>query len=382
MVWWRKSSRSAALVAVGVLAVAGCTVSSDEPPSSTPVVTAQIPVANPAGERAAHTATSLASGLVLVVGGCVVDGCGLATKSTALVGDASTVRAGPPLNDARDSHTAVQVADGTVVVAGGFAAEGTPPLDSVEILEPRAAAWQTVGDLVTARGGHAAAALGGDRMLVAGGWVAPQTYTNTTEIFDARTEQFRPGPDLPVAVDGLAASSLDDGSVLVTGGQRRPGVASARAAVVTPEGELRVVGPMLHARFKHVSVTLPSGEVLIIGGTDDDQRLLNSTEIFDPSTGTFRAGPTMTTGRYKLSGSAAVLPDGRVVVAGGGSGVEVLDPSRLTSERLLDIPPMRSSFSTVNLVGDADLLILGGYDENIALTDLFTIVAIGDVPRA
>ena len=31
-------------------------------------------------ERAAHTATSLPSGAVLVAGGCVIDGCGTATE--------------------------------------------------------------------------------------------------------------------------------------------------------------------------------------------------------------------------------------------------------------------------------------------------------------
>ena len=124
---------------------------------------------------------------------------------------------------------------------------------------------------------------------------------------------------------GLAGTSLRDGSVLLTGGESRPGQATSLAVRVFRDGTLRRVGPRLTGRFKHTMVTLPSGEALVIGGTTDDQDLLADTEIFDPGSDEFRPGPRLRNGWYKISG-AAVLPDGRVVVAGGGPGVEVIDP--------------------------------------------------------
>jgi hypothetical protein len=69
----------------------------------------------------------------------------------------------------------------------------------------------------------------------------------------------------------------------------------------------------------------------VIGGTTDDVRLLASTEVFDPATGRFSPGPTMSEPRYKLTGGAATLSDGRVMVAGGGRTVEVLDVARRSS---------------------------------------------------
>ena len=273
-------------------------------------------------DRAVHTATTLTDGSVVVAGGCDADGCAEATASVEIVDEGGGIARGPSMTDARDTHTATLLPDGSVLVAGGFAGEGRPPLASAERLAKDASAWAAVGALATGRGGHAAAPLGTGGVLVAGGWVAPQTYTASTEIFDIEVGRFTAGPRLPVAVDGPAASTLPDGSVLVTGGQERPGVASSAAAVISPDGSMKQVGPLLHPRFKHTSVTLASGDVLVIGGTDDDEHLLRTTEIYRPETARFEPGPRMTAGRYKMTGSALALPDGRVVVAGGGPGVE------------------------------------------------------------
>ncbi len=240
--------------------------------------------------RAAHTMTALPGGGLLVAGGCVVDGCGTATTSAYVL---DGVRAEPtgPLGQPRDAHTATALPDGRVLVTGGFTAEGRAPLSSAEVYDPQTRRWTTSGSLRTARGGHAAGLLGDGRVLVAGGWVGYHTFTESTEIFEPATGRFAPGPSLPAAVLGLAATSLADGSVLLTGGESRPGQATRLAVRVLPDGTLRRVGPLITGRFKHTMVTLPSGQALVIGGTTDDQDLLADTEIFDPATDEFRAGP-------------------------------------------------------------------------------------------
>lgn len=100
---------------------------------------------------------------------------------------------------------------------------------------------------------------------------------------------------------------------------------------------------MGQARFKRTMVALGSGRILIIGGTSNDQDVLATTEIYDPATRRFTPGPTMSTGRYKLSGSAAVLPDGQIVVAGGGPGIELIDPEAGHSKRLSAVGSMYAS---------------------------------------
>lgn len=317
-------------------------------------------------QRAVHTATALPDGSVLVAGGCVVDGCGRATTSAVLLRDDGDVEVAP-MTSARDAHTATMLASGEVLVAGGFSGEGRPPLPGAEVYDPGTGRWAPTAPMQVGRGGHAAARLGDGRVVVAGGWVGPGRYTATSEIYDPGTGRFEPGPALPDAVDGLAAASLPNGSVLVTGGQTGPGVASANAVVLAPDGTLQPVGPLAQARFKHTMVGLPGGRVLVIGGTSTDEDLLSSTEVYDPATGRFTAGPTMHGGRYKLSGSATLLPDGRVAVAGGGPGIEVIDVARATSTPVPAADTAPASFSTASVVGP-DVRVVGGYDGRIRLT--------------
>ena len=356
------------LLAVSLLAAC----SPDLPPGATPTSpdatssSRASSSADPLAQRAAHTMTTLDDGSLLVAGGCVIDGCTNATASTAVLAVGGT-RPAQPMRDARDAHTATRLLDGSVLVVGGFGGEGRPPRASAEVYDPATGQWRVVGGLATARGGHAAALLGDGRVVVAGGWVRSRTYTASTEIYDPATERFGPGPDLPAAVDGLAATSLGDGSVLVVGGQREPGVASAAAARIRPDGTLLPVGALQRGRFKHALVTLPSGEAIALGGTSDDTVLLDTTEVFDPATGQFSPGPHLVAGRYKLSDGATVLPDGRIAIAGGGPGVELVDVSRGRSVALAGAGTRRSSFSTVGVLA-AELVVLGGYDERIALT--------------
>ncbi|MEP6560334.1 MAG: kelch repeat-containing protein, partial [Nakamurella sp.] len=192
-------------------------------------------------------------------------------------------------------------------------------------------------------------------------------YTDTTEIFDPAAGSFRPGPRLPVAVDGAAAATLADGSALVVGGQSSPSVATATAVLISPAGTVIVVGSMRHARFKHAAVTLTDGRMLVLGGTPDDVTLLASTEIYDPSTQEFTDGPVMRTGRYKLAGGVALTSAGEVIIAGGGSGAEVLNIAAGTTRPLDTVPVVRLSFSTVSVLGRS-VRVLGGYDEAIRLT--------------
>ncbi len=327
--------------------------------------------------RAAHTMTALRSGDLLVTGGCDVDGCTSATTSTLLVSGTSVTRVAD-LAQARDAHTAVRLADGRVLVVGGFAAEGQPPLASAELFDPETGRWTTTGALRLGRGGHAAALLGDGRVLVAGGWVGPSTYTDTTEIYDPGTGQFTPGPRLPVSVDGLAAAPLPDGCVLVVGGQVRSRVATNRAVTICPDEGLGEVGSLTTARFKHGIATLDSGQVLVLGGTPDDSRLLASTELYDPATRRFRPGPEMVSGRYKLTDSVAALPGDRVVVAGGGEGVELIDLPAGHSTAITQFSEGRQSFSTVG-VTHGQLALVGGYDESIRLTKTYRTVPVNDL---
>ena len=316
-------------------------------------------------DRAVHTATPLPDGSVLVAGGCDIDGCGRATASAFLL-TAQGAQPATPLAQPRDGHTATPLADGRVLVVGGYTAESTAPLATAEIFDPASGRWEPTAPLRVGRGGHATARLGDGRVLVVGGWDG-RAGTAQSEIFDPATGRWTAGPDLPDVVDGHSAIQLPDGDVLVAGGQVRPEVATAAAVVISADGRVRTVGPLHQARFKHTMLPWVDGTVLVIGGTSDDRTLLRTTEIYEPRSATFRPGPRLANPRYKLDGSAVRLPDGRVVVAGGGAGAEVLDPARAVGTLLAQVPDGVASSGTLSVVG-AELWLVGGYDHRVELT--------------
>jgi hypothetical protein len=367
---------AAVVLALGLVlpSAPGCGLGPQLPTPAPPSPTA----ASALARRAVHTATELGNGTALIAGGCDVDGCSAATATAALL-TPSGAQPIAPLLAPRDGHTAVLLSDGRVLIAGGYSGENRPPLATAETFEPAQGAWTSVGSMREPRGGHAAARLGDGRVLVAGGWRGPGTPVATSEIFDPRTNRFSAGPALPEAVDGLAATALPDGRVLLTGGHLGDQRAASTAVLVGADGRARTVRVRLRTpRFKHTAVALPSGRVLIIGGTVDDQELLRSTELFDPRTETFTAGPELVDGRYKLNESADVLPDGRVVVAGSGSGVEVVDAERNLSRVVPGLADVSGSFSSVSVVG-SQVWVLGGYDRQIRMTSTDRRIPIADL---
>ena len=356
--------RLAAGLAGAALLLLGCTPAASRPPVP-PADPTSSPAAATLAGRAVHTATPLAGGTVLVAGGCDIDGCGRATASTFLL-TAAGAQPAAPLTQARDGHTATPLADGRVLVVGGYAAESMPPLASAEIFDPATGRWAPTAPLRLVRGGHASARLGDGRVLVTGGWTG-RAATARTEIFEPVAGRWTAGPDLPRVVSGHSAIELPDGGILVVGGQTRPEVGSGAAVVISVDGRVRTVGSLREARFKHTVLPWVDGTVLVIGGTSDDRTLLRTTEIYDPRTEAFRPGPRLANPRYKLGGSAVRLPDGRVVVAGGGPGAELLDPGSATGALLTQVGDGVASYGTLSLVG-RELWFVGGYDERVDLT--------------
>src|SRR5438093_1327530 len=76
-------------------------------------------------------------------------------------------------------------------------------------------------------------------------------------------------------------------------------------------------GNLNTARAGHTATLLPSGKVLVAGGYNNDDFSVEeaSAELYDPTTGKWSITGSLHTRRH--GHTATLLPDGRVLVAGG-----------------------------------------------------------------
>lgn len=320
--------------------------------------------------RAAHTATVLPDGRLLVAGGMGAGGGSLSSAELFDVDGGSTGRL-PPLHHARVGHTATSLPDGRVVLVGGY--DGGY-LRSVEAFDPATGRFEDVGELREGRSGHTATPLADGRILIVGGIGRGWTFLASAELFDPRTGRSEPAGPLGVPRESHTATRLADGSVLITGGHRGRREAMevyAGAEVYDPAtNRFTPTGAMGTARHKHDAVLLADGRVLVIGGADrTDHRYFATTEVYDPAHGSFTAGPSMASSRYKIQGTSVRLPSGDVLVPTGARRAELLDASSLVFRTVEGEFPDAFYFSTATPLEGGDVLIVGGYGDGIRSTD-------------
>ncbi len=135
------------------------------------------------------------------------------------------------------------------------------------------------------------------------------------------------------------------------------GISEAKA-----EG-FKSVGLLDTPRVAPTGSLLPNGKVLIAGGTNIGERMLNSAEIYDPKTGTFTLTGPMS--RRRTSHTATLLASGKVLVVGGANwngpdGVaELYDPATGTFATTGALQINRRAH-TATLLQDGRVLIAGG----------------------
>jgi len=319
--------------------------------------------------RAGHTATALPDGRVLVAGGFKEKGS--ASGAEVYQPDSGKFAPLPPMITPRHSHTATLLRDGRVLIVGGYG-EGSGRLADVELFDPANNSFTRTGSLLAARAGHVAVLLTNGRVLVAGGVGPGWTFLASAEVYDPVAGRFLPAGNMSMPRESHAAVRLVDGRVLIVGGhngQRRNLKLLAAAEIYDPvDGAFVRYGTMRIPRHKHDAVLLPSGQVLITGGTDerDARGVLSSTEIFSPDTGKFVDGPVMKLGRYKHQGASVLLPGGLVLIAGGAPQAEIYDPARRSFELVPGRPQMAGHFSAVAMLRGVGVLITGGYGNGAA----------------
>jgi N-acetylneuraminic acid mutarotase len=288
--------------------------------------------------RVGHTATLLADGGVLVVGGYDREAARIAGVEPSPLASAELYDPGSgrwtatgSMATPRVGHTATLLRDGRVLVVGGgeeeTRMEGGPRSSTAELYDPSSGKWTAAGNMGEVRKGFTATLLLNGRVLVAGGdggYVA-------AELYDPSSGKWTATGSMADGRFGHTATLLADGTVLVAGGCAcsDPGAWASAELYHPSSGKWTATGSMTEARIGHTATLLADGSVLVTSGcTCDERGPLASAELYDPSRGKWT-----TTASTVLAGPTALLADGRVLVVGGDDddatarSAELYDPS-------------------------------------------------------
>lgn len=258
-----------------------------------------------------------------------------AISATAVAPPVATEASAGNLDVARENQQASLLEDGTVLLTGGD--NGSSPLSSAEIYAN--GSFAATASMTSARVFHqqTVLSLSTGQVLITGGTDGVSNALSSAELYT------------PASLSGVPATfqsttQYDPEAKVFT---------SNRTSMTT-------------ARVMHTATQLKTGEVLIVGGTDNSGSVLASAELYDPLTGLF----TETKGSLNVarSGQAAtLLLDGTVLITGGFdqygnalSSAEIYSP--VTDSFTLTTGPMTAARagSQATLLGSGLVLITGG----------------------
>jgi hypothetical protein len=264
----------------------------------------------------------------------------------------------------RADPTATLLADGRVLVVGGF---GSDPdvAQTAELYDPATATWSMAGRLAVPRVDHTATRLPDGRVLIAGGSGRIDEPIHSAELFDPAVDRFVPTGDMTVPRTGHTATLLLDGSVLVAGGHIAGDpdweVTASADLFHTATGTFSPTGPMVTAAAYRSAALLHDGRVLILEGispTARDAEYLRDAELYDPESGAFMRTESTADDHFGAEGQWAItLDDGSVLVVGSPS--QRFDPTtdtfELTGETTVNPGP-----AVLTLLADGRVLMTGG----------------------
>ena len=303
-----------------------------------------------------------------------IDGWETPTAAAQIYHPANNTFTTAPVNSGVFCSAHVTLPDGRVMVIGGFAGADIGIKDA-NIFDPNTQTWTRVPDMHFARWYPSATVLPDGRVLVVSGNIDPTHYADHPEVYDPATNSWtvlsgidtgmirsreyplssampdgrvfviapETGEGLIIDVDAQTITSIGfspvifgsatmyrPGKVLYTGGgvgleTNNPSSASASVIDLTqPNPAWRSIAPMNFGRVFHSFVDLPDGNVLVVGGganmnSDQDGTGVLPAEEWDPSTEAWAvlSGSDPTVKRLYHS-SAVLMPDGQVLLAGGG----------------------------------------------------------------
>ncbi|ALZ77141.1 kelch repeat-containing protein [Rheinheimera sp. F8] len=328
--------------------------------------------------RALHSTTRLPDGQILVAGGLGADLQPLRDTWLYRSGEPKW-RQGPDLPQAVFDHTALQTRFG-LLIAGGRNAQQQPLLQTLLLREIKDGFAELPPLMLPIAAGHLTQNLHGE-LLLSGGYTADDQPNPLLLRWDGEHWQQVFSQPVPNQRSNWSVQAQPDGHWLLASNdalyqlalQDKPSDRPATAIQSYshyPRGD-RSVSPN-----GSTVAQLPDGRLLVAGGGLTGTSVATTfSEVVDPRTGRWqKTAPTLSA---HFNSEAVVLPDGRVLLYGGisdsnGSArqsarhhVELFDPEHLTWQQLPNLEFAADERVQARLQPDGSVLFVAANEYNI-----------------
>jgi beta-lactam-binding protein with PASTA domain len=275
--------------------------------------------------------TFLADGRLLTVGGWDRSGAGLGLNEADIFEPniQAWIRA-RPMAFKRWYPTGTRLPDGRVLVVSGARNSLTDIVNIPEVYDPTNDTWTSLTAATRAIPMYPFLFVLPDGRVIS---VGNSEVPNRTQALDVATQTWTVIDSR--AIEGGAAVMFAPGKFMKAGTSADSGDSGVSGAtsfvldMTDPVPAWKPTGSMSFPRSFHNLTMLPDGTTLVTGGGTDKSAFINSNgvlpaELWSPVTGTWTTLASMVTSRLYHS-TALLLPDARVLVAGGGADSGVQD---------------------------------------------------------
>jgi Galactose oxidase, central domain len=251
-------------------------------------------------------------------------------------------------------------------------------LNPLFIHATKAGTFTATGSLNTGRYGHTATLLPSGKVLVAGGVDTNGNPTASAELYDPATGTWTYTTPMNSPHFLHTATLLPNGKVLIFGNNGTwvysftdingtEYVFSPLFEIYDPATETWANSSYVTNLYimQHTATLLPNGKVLIAGGANTPSGSVSSAELFDPATDTWMF--TGSTSIVRDQATAVLLTNGQVLIAGGAPGViysaELYDPNTGTWTNTAPMNEPRGYYPTSTLLPNGQVFVAGGDED-------------------
>jgi hypothetical protein len=274
----------------------------------------------------------------------------------------------------RETPAMVMLPNGKPILMGGGGGFVIPTTNECEIYDPNSGTWSPTTPMNRPRGHFNATILYTGKVIAIGGYLdraaEPDLANASAEIYDPAVGIWTTMPSIPENKKGHTATLLPiiptnncSTNVIIVGGENEDGYSSACVLYNYSLESVMLTGSLGTARAYHTATLLPTGKVLVVGGTNGNA--LTSCEIYDVNTESWSPADSMSNPRFNHT--ATLMSDGSVLVTGGENDVGVINSCEryvYGTNSWTSIPNMNEFrvHHTAVMLRDGRIMVIGGED--------------------